>query len=66
MNEKEIKKIENFLTSFNLFLALQELATDPCDPFPCGSGADCFVFGDSHFCACKNGLKGDPNKECNT
>ncbi|KAG5669223.1 hypothetical protein PVAND_017115 [Polypedilum vanderplanki] len=47
-----------------IFQTLQDLATDPCDPFPCGKNSNCFVFADSHFCACFDGLKGDPNKEC--
>ena len=37
---------------------------DPCDPNPCGPGADCVPTGDTATCRCPAGYKGDPFVQC--
>ena len=40
-------------------------APDPCDPNPCGPGAECTPNGISGFtCKCPSGSFGDPRQKC--
>ena len=37
---------------------------DPCDPSPCGPGAEASVRGDQCQCSCPQGTVGDPYTSC--
>ena len=37
---------------------------DPCDPNPCGPGAECVPAGERATCKCPPGYKGDPFVSC--
>merc|ERR1719211_351505 len=44
--------------------ACPKLASDPCDPNPCGTGAVCEVAEGKALCSCPQGMTGDPLVEC--
>ena len=39
-------------------------APDPCDPTPCGPGAESTPSGNTCQCTCPSGFLGDPHVEC--
>lgn len=69
IQEQEVRpvSIPNRLGSNNIGLTRQppvQAVTNPCQPSPCGTNADCSVRGDRPVCSCRAGYRGDPYTNC--